>query len=327
MSERRPRVSVGLPVFNGEAFLAPAIESMLGQSLEDLELVISDNGSTDRTAEICSHYAALDGRVRVERQERNRGAAWNFNRVFELARGELFKWAAHDDLCEPDFLAQGVAALDADPSVVWCHSRFVTIDPRGRVVEGPFGRLFDARTKAGLDPETAADWGPADRNAAQRYRSILLGGTWGVDVFGVVRAAALRRTRLLLPFYGAEKILLAELALQGRYHEIPAPLFRMRVHEAGSGALDSAAAQQAFFAPGAGNPRYARLRILQAFATAISRTPLSVADRAACLAALASYVLQLRKWPQATRQILRGAGVGGSYRPLLERLRSEGKQA
>jgi len=327
MTERQAKVSVGLPVYNGEAFLPQAIESILAQSFKDLEVLISDNGSTDRTAEICSHYAARDPRVRVERQEQNRGAAWNFNRVFEMAHGELFKWAAHDDLCSPDFIARCVEVLDADPSVVWCHSRFVSIDPRGQVVEGPFGRLYEARLRAGRDPEVNDDWGPADRNAGNRYRAILLGGTCGVDAFGVVRSAAMGRTRLLLPFYGAEKILLAELALQGRYHEIPEPLFQMRVHEAGSGALATAAAQQAYVAPGAGNPRYARLQILRAFATAIARHPLSVADRAACLSALASYVFQLRKWPQAIKQVLRGAGVGGSYRPLLQRLRSEGKQA
>ncbi|MFO0900874.1 MAG: glycosyltransferase family 2 protein [Pirellulales bacterium] len=327
MTERRPRVSVGLPVYNGEAYLAQAIEAVRAQTLVDWELVISDNGSTDRTAEICSHYAAQDARVRLERQENNRGAAWNFNRVFELSRGELFKWAAHDDLCAPDFLARCVAVLDADPSVVWCHSRFVTIDPAGSIVEGPFGRWYDACIAAGRDPDRDDDWGPADRSAARRYRAILLGGTWGVDAFGVMRSEALRRTRLLLPVYGAEKILLCELALQGRYRELPAPLFQMRVHEAGSGALGTAAAQQAYVAPGAGSPRSARLRLLRAFATAIARHPLPLAERAACTGALAAYVLQVRKWPQAARQILRGAGVGGSYRPLLERLRSQGKQA
>jgi hypothetical protein len=327
MTERRPRVSVGLPVYNGEAFLAQAIESILGQTFEDLELVISDNGSADGTSAICSHYAARDPRVRVERQAHNRGAAWNFNRVFELARGELFKWAAHDDLVAPDFLARCAAVLAADPSAVWCHSRFVTIDPAGNIVEGPFGRWRDACIAAGRDPDRDDDWGPADRRAARRYRAILLGGTWGVDAFGVIRSAALRRTRLLLPVYGAEKILLCELALQGRYRELPEPLFQMRVHEAGSGALGTAAAQQAYVAPGAGSPRAARLRILRAFATAIARHPLPLAERAACARAFAAYVFQIRKWPQAARQILRGAGVGGSYRPLLERLRSQGKQA
>ena len=96
-----PRVSVGIPVFNGERFLAETIESILAQTFKDFEIVISDNASTDRTEEICRSYAARDPRIRYNRNDTNRGAAWNHNRVFELARGEYFKWQSHDDFCAP----------------------------------------------------------------------------------------------------------------------------------------------------------------------------------------------------------------------------------
>ena len=111
--ERVPTVSVGLPVFNGARYLAEAVESILGQTLEDLELVISDNGSTDATEELCRGYAADDRRVRYVRQPRNRGASWNFNEVFWLSRGRYFHWHPHDDVLEPAFLRLCVEALEA----------------------------------------------------------------------------------------------------------------------------------------------------------------------------------------------------------------------
>ena len=100
-----PRVSVGLPVFNGENFLEAAIRSVLEQSFADLELVVCDNASTDRTATIARDLAASDPRVRYHLNERNLGAAPNYNRTFALSTGELFKWLSHDDRLEPGYLA------------------------------------------------------------------------------------------------------------------------------------------------------------------------------------------------------------------------------
>ncbi|WP_165367920.1 glycosyltransferase family 2 protein, partial [Phytoactinopolyspora endophytica] len=88
-----PRVTIGLPVYNGERYLADAIASILAQEFADFELLIADNGSTDATADICSDAARSDSRVTVHRSDVNRGAAWNYNRLVDLARGEYFKWA------------------------------------------------------------------------------------------------------------------------------------------------------------------------------------------------------------------------------------------
>ncbi len=92
MTSGAPRVSIGLPVFNGERYLARAIDSILAQDFRDLELVVCDNASTDRTAEICAAYARRDPRVRYHRNPRNLGAGPNYDRCFHLARGEYFKW-------------------------------------------------------------------------------------------------------------------------------------------------------------------------------------------------------------------------------------------
>src|SRR5919109_5579420 len=131
MNEGRARVSIGMPVYNGVRFLKEAIESILAQTFEDFELIISDNASIDQTEQICREYAAKDKRIRYYRNEKNLGAARNYNRVFELSTGEYFKWQAHDDLCDPQFLEKGVAVLARDPSIVLCYSKFLRIDEHG----------------------------------------------------------------------------------------------------------------------------------------------------------------------------------------------------
>src|SRR5579863_9411434 len=117
MNQESPRLSVGMPVYNGERFVAQAIESILSQTFRDFELIISDNGSTDATETICREQAARDPRVRYYRSDRNRGAAWNHNRVVELARGEYFRWQCHDDYCDRILLEKCLAVIDKDPSV------------------------------------------------------------------------------------------------------------------------------------------------------------------------------------------------------------------
>ena len=129
-----PRVTIGLPVYNGETYLREAIESLLSQSFEDFELIISDNASTDGTRTICEQYAELDPRVLYDRCETNFGARRNYNRLVAMARGEYFKWAAHDDNCYPDFLAECVVALGRDPDAVVCYPTTHLIDDKGEVM-------------------------------------------------------------------------------------------------------------------------------------------------------------------------------------------------
>lgn len=135
MSNNQPRLSIGLPVFNGDKFLNKAIDSLLAQTFEDFELIISDNASTDKTEEICRTYAEKDQRIRYYRNEKNIGCARNFNRVFKLSSAEYFKWAAHDDLHAPNFLMKCVEVLDQNPSVILCHSQVYIIDEYGKFLQ------------------------------------------------------------------------------------------------------------------------------------------------------------------------------------------------
>ena len=113
MIQTHPKVSIGLPVYNGERYLAETIQSLRDQVFSDFEIIICDNASTDGTAEICRRYLTLDKRIRYYRHSKNLGAAFNFNRTFKLASGKYFKWAAHDDLVEKDRYRHQV---DAKPS-------------------------------------------------------------------------------------------------------------------------------------------------------------------------------------------------------------------
>ena len=133
-----PRLSIGLPVYNGERHIGEALESLLGQTYEDFELIVSDNASTDSTSEICLRYARQDRRIRYIRQERNIGLIPNHVFLIEQARGELFKSAAHDDLYGRDLLLRCVQALDDDPNAVLAHPWSAMVDSSGSLV-GTFG--------------------------------------------------------------------------------------------------------------------------------------------------------------------------------------------
>jgi len=122
-TEIAPKVSVGLPVYNGASTIDVAISALLGQSFQDFELIVSDNKSTDDTLEICEAAAKSDPRVRVIRQMKNRGAVANFEAVLKAARGRYFMFAAADDRVEPLFIAETFAALEAAPEAVACAPR------------------------------------------------------------------------------------------------------------------------------------------------------------------------------------------------------------
>ena len=108
-----PRVTIGFVVKNGADSIERGLESLLAQSFTDFEILISDNQSTDNTAEICKRVAAMDSRVKYICQLEDIGAVSNFWYVLEEAKTEYFMWAAHDDYWESDFLAKLVSALDA----------------------------------------------------------------------------------------------------------------------------------------------------------------------------------------------------------------------
>ena len=238
-TDRPPRVSIGLPVYNGEKWLAESIDSLLSQTFSDLELVICDNASTDGTEAICRRYANQDDRVRYTRNPENIGGMRNSNLTFELARGEYFRWAADDDRCEPTLLARLVEALDRRPDVVVAVSPFISMDHRGdrlpnRYVGKSAGKLLSLGRHA---PALMTDaWGvryPTEGTAAspsRRFREVILTQCSCEGTYGLIRSDVLRRTRLLGPYTGSDVAMLGDLALHGRFHVLDEALFFKRWH-------------------------------------------------------------------------------------------------
>jgi len=130
-----PLVSIGFPVYNGEQTMRRALDSLLAQDYPNIELVISDNCSTDHTGEICQEYARKDGRVRYFRSDKNQGQVWNFRRVLEEAKGEYFMWSAHDDVWKPEFVRLLQAELQAHPEAGVAMSGIDIVDESGSLVK------------------------------------------------------------------------------------------------------------------------------------------------------------------------------------------------
>ena len=212
-----PIVSIGLYVHNGEPFLEQTLVSILAQTFADFELIISDNASTDRTAEIAQAYAARDPRIRYYRAEHNMGGGWNMRRVLVLATGKYFKWAAADDVLMPDFLRRCVDVLDGDPGCVLAHTQTTVIDENSAPVSN-----YVTPVKANSSDPVA------------RFRVMLLIPSWCYEIFGVMRMAALKQVPPPGSYVNSDGVLLAQMALLGRFYEVPEYLFRNRHHSARS---------------------------------------------------------------------------------------------
>jgi glycosyltransferase involved in cell wall biosynthesis len=110
------RVSVCIPTYNYGHFIGDAIESVLRQTFQDFELIVSDNASVDDTESVVSGYASRDPRIRYERNQANLGMVANWNRCLSLATGDNVKFLCADDLLEDECLAELTALLDRYPS-------------------------------------------------------------------------------------------------------------------------------------------------------------------------------------------------------------------
>ena len=270
-----PRVSVGLPVYNGANFIRQAIESVLAQEYADWELLISDNASTDATEHICRGYASRDERICYHRNKTNLGAAGNYNQVFQLARGEFFRWAAHDDECHPGLLRSCVEALDrARASVTMVYPLGELIDEQGRTLAAPLDRIESH-----------------DPRPHRRLARVMWSLNMCDPAFGLIKASALRRTQLIGPFFGADYVLLGELAMLGEIQEVGQVLFRLRAHPKRSvKANPGARAREAWYDPAAARRWFVMPsweRMIWEMVKSAWRAPLPWAERWRCCVAAA----------------------------------------
>jgi glycosyltransferase involved in cell wall biosynthesis len=270
-----PRLTVGLPVYNGEKYLAESLDALLGQSYTDFELIIADNASTDATAEICGQYEKRDSRIRYFRQPRNLGLASNANFIVGQARGELYKEAAHDDLYARDLLQCCVDVLDEYPQVVLAHCWAARVDGSGTV------------TKAFEYPLSTAS-----PRAPERFRSVLF-DSGGDDDYGIIRTEVLRRTAMKESYHHADRTIIAELALHGRFYHVPDWLYFRREHPGQNGRAPMRNRCANLDPRRADRLRHPAVRLygeyVWAYIRAIRRAPLSVVDRRECYRHLAQW--------------------------------------
>jgi glycosyltransferase involved in cell wall biosynthesis len=207
-------LSIGVPVFNGERYLAQALAGLQAQTLTDFEVLIADNGSTDRTGEIARELAAADRRFRYVRRERNIGLVPNYNQVFAETDSEFFAWHASDDRADPEFYGACVDLLRRYPAAAAATSEILLMDPSGRLL--------------GPDPEPIHGDHP---DPAVRFRELASFRHFAQFTYGVYRRSMMARTRLMLPFFWtSDRLFLAELALQGPLVRDPRQLFYVRQH-------------------------------------------------------------------------------------------------
>jgi glycosyltransferase involved in cell wall biosynthesis len=258
-----PRLSIGLPVYNGESLLPASIDALLGQSYGDFELIISDNASTDRTAEICRSYEEQDSRVRYIRQPQNIGLIPNHNFLVGEARGEFFKWASHDDLYHRDFLRRCVESLDAHPEASLAHAWCVLMDPGGRPVQ------YFKYPK-----------GTAASRAPDRFHSMLYDGK-GDWTYAVYRMSVLRQTPLHASYHNGERTLIAEFALHGTLFQVPEWMYFRRDHP---NRHLSPRGWSTGFDPRRAKQSAARLyaEYLWGYVSAVHRSPLPPAEKREC---------------------------------------------
>lgn len=303
MSRRNPKISLGMPIYNGATFLRETLDSLLQQTFGDFELIISDNASTDETSDICRDYARRDPRIRYERLSENAGAIANFNRLPNLATGEYYKWVAADDLCMPRFLECTLQTIESNAEAVWVHSDFGKIDQHGNVL------TVEDEAAEGLAHSSQANQPRMHHDSPQqhkRFLGVLLGTTWCADVYGLIRKSVLDKAFPMPTCYGAEKVLLGELALRGKYYQVPETLFYQRVHARTSGSMTTRAEQEAYMSPQKKRSRLSgtRLTLLRGYIRSIGNVPMSHSERLLCMLAILQYLTQLSKWPTLLRSEL-----------------------
>lgn len=276
MGNHKPRVSIGLPVFNAEKYLTQALDSILAQTYSDFELIISDNASTDRTQEICRAYAGKDRRIRYHRNDKNLGAVPNFNLVLALSSSEYHKWAPYDDLIAPDFLARCVEVLDQNPAVILCYSRAKIIDEHGN---------FEVDYNPGPDTRSL--------KPHERFRNLILHPEYAIQQMGLIRTEILKRIGGHESYPSSDEVLLAGLALFGQFYEISDRLYLYRRHSEQSTATTHVQRERVLFFDTSFEGKIALPKWLYFFGClrAIKRAPIGSSERAKCYTHVVRWLL------------------------------------
>ena len=215
MNGSKPKVTIAIPVYNGDNFLAETLDSVLAQTFQNFEVLMVDNGSTDGTERIYRDYAARDPRIKIHRSEVNLGVTRNFIRAVGYSSAEYFMYLAHDDMLAPSFLEQHVAVLDAHPDVALCYPKAIEIDTQGNALYKKEQFLPNADSP----------------HPHKRFRQLIRMDHNCESQFGLMRTDVLKKTVIFAPIPDGDRIMLAEVSLYGKFYRVPDYLFMHREHE------------------------------------------------------------------------------------------------
>lgn len=307
--ENRPRVTIGVPVYNGERFLAATLDSIISQTSRDIEIVICDNASTDGTAAICREYVRRDSRVRYYRNTTNIGPAPNYNRTLALATGDVFKLAGADDLLAPTFVERCLELLDADERNVVTYPLTKRINDDGEV----FGE-WDVELDLMHNSPAVRLW----RFLFANHRRHNAAEGWGLVRMDVARSFA----PFLGSFPSADRVLMTNLVLRGKVARVEEPLFFDREHTGRSGrALTRQSirpgsrlvkyigagpmpAYEWWDASRKGQIVFPEWRWLGGYWHAVAIAPITTTQRLACFVVVA--MLSIKFFPRLVRDVLIG---------------------
>ena len=279
---KEPRISIGLPVYNGERFLRRTLDCLLAQTYRDFELIICDNRSDDQTEQICRTYSTTDRRIQYHRSQTNLGAPANFNLAFTLSQGEYFKWAAADDYCDQHFLERCMTVLDQSPEVVLCY-------PKTRMIDESDVLLNEYDDKLDLQ------FGSPHERLSRLLRNIEMCNA----VFGLIRSRAIKKTRLFGTYPSSDLVFLAELTLYGAFVEIPETLFFRRTFELSVVKYPSPYDRMAIFAPKSTRRwLFPNWRLFLGHLVAIYYAPVRLSEKFRCYLAMRIW---LKRWGRDLR--------------------------
>lgn len=228
VSRPTPIVTIGMPVYNGEKYLRSALDSLLAQNFTDFELIISDNASTDMTAEICEEYSRRDARIKYILQPENIGIFRNFEYVIKAANAKYFMVACDDDLYDQAFLETLMSILRTDCLLDYAFSGFGYITPQGAKVPGVCGLR--------LTPQDSH----CDGLAKFLFRRSALPIMMGVFRTEVLLKSLPFEADELAPMTGdVDNVFLVKALTYGRGVNTPEPLFYYRLKDRAGGLPDN----------------------------------------------------------------------------------------
>jgi glycosyltransferase involved in cell wall biosynthesis len=301
-----PRITIGMPVYNGEKFIRATVDSLLAQSFTDFELIVSDNASTDSTEQICREYAVKDPRFIYVRNARNLGPAANYNVSMDMARSDLFKWCAADDVYGPQCLERCIQTIDANPDAVAVYARTKIIDEEGKYV-----RDYDCELKLSAP------------HAFQRLAALIFvrhRNHGAHEIWSVMRLAKLREAGHKQALVRADSVLLVRIALLGKMLRLEEFHFFNRDHAnrssryLGKREVRADSKLSAWLGVGPlpngewwdarlkGKILFPDWRVMQQYYLAVSQTRLSLFERISCHAVLAIFVV--KHTPKLLRDVL-----------------------